>query len=74
MFRTCENYLKEKYKLNYIQSINLMVGSRGFLIKLFLDFICEFKLPSKLRDDVFIILKLSNQIIQTRPYHKNMRN
>jgi hypothetical protein len=71
IYEPCEKYLKEKYELNSINVIGLMIGSRGTITKLFVDIMNQFGLPSKFKNDIVIlVLKGSHKIIQNHLYCK----
>jgi hypothetical protein len=71
IYEPCIEYLKDKYQLNSITVIGVMIGSRGTLTKLFVNFMKQFGLPSKLKNEiVLLVLKGSSQIISNHLYSK----
>ncbi len=72
IYEPCEDYIKEKYQLNSVSVIGLMIGARGTITKFFENFIKTFGIPSKFKNEiVLIVLKGSCQIVQNHLYCKH---
>ena len=73
IYEQCEVYLKEKYCLNRLSVTGLMIGARGTITKHFDNFMKEFGIPSKFKNEiVLIVLKGSCQIVFNHLYFKNL--
>ena len=72
IYNSCIPYLKEKYDLEEMEVIGLLVGARGTIPQFFKDFANQFRIPKSVIDSIAIsAVKGSAQILHNHLHNNN---
>ena len=72
IYNPCIPYLKDKYDLEEMEVIGLLVGARGTIPQFFKDFANQFRIPKSVIDSIAIsAVKGSAQILHNHLHNNN---